>query len=108
MPDPTIKIIDDMPENDVVNVTRNGKIIFKSGDNKKYYIDFHSDDRGNITGDKLPLEIPANGSAATLNISANAVKKTFIYKILDAKKNQVWPEVTTGVGDVPPQVIVKD
>ena len=106
MYNPIIKINDDMPDNDSVNISQSSKVLFQSDDKNKYYIDFDASDRGSISNDQFPIEVPANGSTVQLNIKSDAEKRTFMYKILDANQNQVWPELTTGVGDVPPQIII--
>ena len=41
MSNPTIKISDDMPDEDEVHVSKNGKLFFQSDDNNKYFVDFH-------------------------------------------------------------------
>ncbi|NIR52030.1 hypothetical protein GWO43_25765 [candidate division KSB1 bacterium] len=104
MPNPIVTITNCTPDNYSVTTNPGGTVIFKSGDNKQYYIDFGNND-STVSKQTFPLEIPANGSTP-LNVKSSTPAQTYPFRILDATRNQCCPQVDAGPGEEPPKVIV--
>ncbi len=93
-----------MPRPNSVNITQGQDIVFKNNDGEAYTIDFP--DKGKtISDDAFPLNLPANGES-TLHVKKGAASQKYGYIIKDSSGGQVWPRVSTGPGNKPPQVIV--
>ncbi len=104
MANPTITISGGTPDTYTVRTNRGGKVNFKSGDGKVYYIDFGSS--GSAVSDQtFPAQVPAGGSVA-INLKATTPANTYQFRILDANRNQCCPQMDAGPGEEPPGVIV--
>jgi len=108
MAKPIITINGGMPDPESVSVNPSGVVLFKSGDKKKYSINFDSGTLRNnakLSSD-LPLQIPDTGDEVELKVKSDTPKATYLYAIFDANGNQCWPIPDPAPGDVPPKVIV--
>jgi len=101
---PTITITDGTPDTYTVSTNRGGKVNFKSGDGKAYYIDFGGSG-SSISSQAFPAQVPAGGSLE-INLKAAAPASTYQFRILDAKRNQCCPQMDAGPGEEAPKMIV--
>lgn len=103
MAETTITIQDGMPTPNSVAASGGAKVTFENSDGEGYTIDFGGAD---ISNEPMPLHLPQNGSAS-MTIRSGSCGQTFQYVIKDDTGEQVWPAVSDGPGDQPPQVIVR-
>ncbi len=105
MAKPTITINDATPNPNTVTVGKGNEIVFVNQDDEAYSIDFTSGALSRISSDGFPLDLPASGQTK-LHIKNDAPAQSYSYQIKDSDGEVVWPVLTGGPGNKPPEVIV--
>ena len=102
----TVTINDATPNPNNVTVGKGTQITFVNQDDEAYSIEFPSlSSASNIFGNSLPFTVPASGQN-TLHIKGTAQAQAYTYQIKDSDGEVVWPVLTGGPGNVPPEVII--
>lgn len=98
-----INIIGGMPS---VKIKRNEKLHFKSSDDTDYEVNFNDSD---ITKEKLPFQVPGDGSEHKLKVKGEAKKQDYqcyIYEKVNTQQSSEKPKPIKK-DQTPPRMIIK-